>query len=65
MFQRRIEGQTKDIDSVKIIVEGARNGEVITSCQVLEGTKQHRFGSGLEIVELDWIVQEISDFLEL
>eukprot|EP00250_Pteridium_aquilinum_P028229 c3680_g1_i1 orf=69-1712(+) len=64
-FKKRIEGNIQDIDSVKIVVEGARNGQVITSCQILEGIKQHKFGSGLEIVELDWLVQEIGEFLEL
>lgn len=65
LFRKQIEGNTNDINAVKIAVEGEQNGQVITSCQILEGTKHHKFGSGLEIVELDWLVQEISEFLEL
>lgn len=64
-FRKKIEGDIRDIGSVKIAVEGARNGRVITSCQILEGTKEHKFGSGLEIVELDWLVEELGEFLEL
>jgi hypothetical protein len=41
-----------------------QNGRVISACQITEGTKQHKFGYGLEILELDWLVQEIGDFLE-
>ncbi|KAI5075204.1 hypothetical protein GOP47_0009280 [Adiantum capillus-veneris] len=64
ILKKRIEGNVGDIDNVKIVVEGARNGQVITSCQISEGTKQHKFGTGLQIVELDWLVQEIGEFLE-
>ncbi|MCO5599423.1 hypothetical protein L7F22_053526 [Adiantum nelumboides] len=60
LLKKRIEGNVRDIDNVKIVVEGARNGQVITSCQISEGTKQHKFGAGLQVVELNWLVQEIA-----
>ncbi|KAL2642120.1 hypothetical protein R1flu_009707 [Riccia fluitans] len=64
-WKHRVSGQTKDISSVELMVEGEMNGMPITVCGINEGVNRHLFGSGLELIEKSWIIQEMSDFLNL
>ncbi|BBN10225.1 hypothetical protein MPTK1_5g01970 [Marchantia polymorpha subsp. ruderalis] len=64
-WKHRVSGQVRDINSVELISEGALNGKPITACRLNEGVNRHLFGSGLEEIEKSWILQEISDFLDL
>ncbi|KAG6557583.1 hypothetical protein Mapa_000859 [Marchantia paleacea] len=64
-WKHRVSGQVRDINSVEMIAEGELNGRPITACRLNEGVNRHLFGSGLEAIEKSWILQEISDFLDL
>eukprot|EP01018_Ginkgo_biloba_P007894 Gb_26548 [translate_table: standard] len=61
----KVEGQTKDILSARVIVEAEQNGQPITTCCIKEGVKSHTFGAGLTSIEKEWLIQEIKDFLGL
>lgn len=65
LWSYKVGGQTKDILSVGVIIEAEQNGRPITTCRIKEGIKRHTFGAGLELVEKEWLVHEINDFLGL
>lgn len=65
LWSYKVDGQTKDILSVGVIIEAEQNGQPITTCCIKEGIKSHTFGAGLETIEKEWLVQEINDFLGL
>ncbi|WP_254173933.1 serine/threonine protein kinase [Planktothrix pseudagardhii] len=59
------QGETADLEKVLITytVDEAGNKSV-KDCILYEGIIQHRFGSSLEELEQEWLVAEISDFLQ-
>lgn len=65
LWSYKVDGKTKDILSVGVIIEAEQNGQPITTCCIKEGIKSHTFGAGLELIEKEWLVQEINDFLGL
>ncbi|EFJ23166.1 hypothetical protein SELMODRAFT_442893 [Selaginella moellendorffii] len=62
-WTHRVQGLTQDITSVELCAEWVRNRRRIKSCCIREGVKVHDFGGGLELVEKNWLVNEISSFL--
>ncbi|XP_059072812.1 uncharacterized protein LOC131034044 isoform X2 [Cryptomeria japonica] len=65
LWSYRVDGQTKDIISVGLIIEAEQNGQPITAACVKEGVNSHTFGASLELIEKKWLVHEINDFLGL
>lgn len=59
------EGRTENISSARVIATGSENDRQVTVCEILEGVKSHLFGGGLHLVEKEWLVSEITDFLQL
>ncbi|CAM6123161.1 unnamed protein product [Calypogeia fissa] len=62
-WKHRVDGNTMDIITENLIVTEVQNGRPRTTCTIVEGVNRHSFGSGLEIVEKKWIIQEIRNFL--
>ncbi|KAF5832434.1 kinase-like domain-containing protein [Dunaliella salina] len=61
---RVVEGLTSDIQGARIITSVIVNGVPQTVIEVLEGIRKHRFGEGLELMEQQWLVQEINSHVE-
>jgi len=64
-WSRMVEGNTADIEKVEVSNSNVKvNGKPVTTCALIEGVRTHRFGSMLTQVEKEWLMAEISDFLE-
>eukprot|EP00899_Mesostigma_viride_P016315 jgi/Mesvir1/24685/Mv21977-RA.2 len=61
---KEISGRTKDITDARIFTESVVNGEPRTVCEIVEGVNNHRFGGSLTIREKEWVMHEISSFLD-
>ena len=70
----QIQGKTKHIERVELNHFVRPEDELIakwkdqtpqtaTACALIEGVHTHRFGSGLTILEKEWLLQEIATFL--
>lgn len=70
----QIQGKTKHIERVELNTfvhpedELAakwknENPQTSTACALIEGVRTHRFGSGLTVLEKEWLLQEIATFL--
>eukprot|EP00198_Chlamydomonas_reinhardtii_P000872 XP_001690207.1 predicted protein [Chlamydomonas reinhardtii] len=55
------EGSTRDLSGARVVTTAFINGVPQTAIEVLAGVNRHRFGEGLEMVEQQWLVQEIND----
>jgi hypothetical protein len=65
-WKHQVVGQLDDISSVGIVVEGKKqDGQLMTACMLVEGVKTHKFGMDLKTNEQEWLVQEISSFLQI
>jgi hypothetical protein len=42
-----------------------QDGQLMTACMLVEGVKTHKFGMDLKTNEKEWLVQEISSFLQI
>ncbi|KAH8948411.1 hypothetical protein BDL97_11G092500 [Sphagnum fallax] len=65
LWKHQVVGQLDDISSVGIVVEGKQDGQLMTACMLVEGVKTHKFGMDLKTNEKEWLVQEISSFLQI
>ncbi len=59
-----VEGNTDDLDGVRVIVMGEVNGAPVQAVELVEGVRKHPFASGLDPVEHEWLVGVINDHLE-
>ncbi|KAG2424567.1 hypothetical protein HXX76_014447 [Chlamydomonas incerta] len=59
--ERVQEGSTRDLSGARVVTTAFINGVPQTSIEVLAGVNRYRFGEGLEMVEQQWLVQEIND----
>lgn len=70
----QIQGKTKHIERVElntfvhpedelVAKWNNENPQTSTACALIEGVRTHRFGSGLTILEKEWLLQEIATFL--
>ncbi|MFW6358933.1 MAG: serine/threonine protein kinase [Chroococcales cyanobacterium] len=61
---RRIEGKTPDILRAEVTTSNMKvNGNSVVRCVLWEGIRQHKFGDWLTEVEREWLVAEISEFI--
>ncbi|CAD5958415.1 Serine/threonine-protein kinase PrkC [Planktothrix tepida] len=59
------QGKITDLDQILIHDTGTRiNSKPVINCVLYEGIIKHQFGSLLEEQEQEWLVAEISDFLQ-
>jgi hypothetical protein len=59
------QGKTADLDKILINNTGTTiNEKPVINCILYEGIIKHQFGSLLEQQEKEWLVAEISDFLQ-
>lgn len=61
-FSRKIQGQTSEIDQVKLKTSYTQNHQKMTAF-VIAGVRTHQFGSNMTRSEQEWLVQELSNFL--
>lgn len=62
---RQLSGQTRNLTEIKLVDNGLKvNDQPVITCGLVEGALTHEFGSGLAPVEKEWLVQEISAFLD-
>lgn len=59
-----VEGDSRDLDYAAIETEMYVNGEPVTELVLREGTRRQVLGKGLDLVEQEWLRDEINDFLE-
>lgn len=60
-----VQGKTTDLNKILINDTGTRiNNKAVINCVLYEGIIKHQFGSLLEQQEKEWLVAEISDFLQ-
>jgi serine/threonine protein kinase len=70
----QIQGKTKHIERVELNTFVRPEDELVakwksetpqttTACALIEGVRTHRFGSGLTILEKEWLLQEVASFL--
>ena len=65
VFSHKLAGETADLDIVCINYTNTKiNGKPVINCALVEGVKKHQFGSLLTLKEQEWLVAEISDFLQ-
>ncbi|GLC59967.1 hypothetical protein PLESTB_001559000 [Pleodorina starrii] len=58
--ERLQEGQTRDLTAARTVTTAFINGVPQTAIELIEGVSKYRFGEGLELVEQQWIVQEVN-----
>ncbi|GBG86707.1 hypothetical protein CBR_g41771 [Chara braunii] len=63
LWEDAVHGRWEDVVTARVVVEYEQNGEPMTACELMEGVRRHRFGSGLSEIEKVWIVEGINDFL--
>lgn len=63
-LKREIRGKTADIYKVELTDNLQVNDRPIVSCTIVEGIRTHRFGSWLSQLEKEWLVEEITNFLQ-
>lgn len=62
---RSIEGRTKDLTRMEIATSNMKfNDKPMMYCILWEGIRQHKFGTFLTPVEQEWLVAEVSDYLD-
>ncbi|MGA9382049.1 MAG: serine/threonine-protein kinase [Phormidium sp.] len=72
----QIQGKTKHIERVELnnfirgedamlafLLKEKHEPQTTTACVLIEGVHIHRFGSGLTLLEKEWLLQEIATFL--
>lgn len=59
-----IEGDARDLDQAMVNTEMYVNGDPVTQLVLQEGTRRYILGRGLEMVEQEWLRDEINDFLQ-
>ncbi|GGA55786.1 serine/threonine-protein kinase [Okeania sp. KiyG1] len=66
LFSRKVRGKTVDLCKIAInkINRKSRKSKQWEECVLFEGVKKHKFGFSLTKEEKEWIVAEISDFLQ-
>ncbi|NEP81225.1 MAG: serine/threonine protein kinase [Okeania sp. SIO3B3] len=66
VFSRKVRGKTADLCKIAIkkINRKSRKSKQWEECVLFEGVKKHKFGFSLTKKEKEWIVAEISDFLQ-
>ena len=57
-------GRTMDINWIELDIRHQANGEPITTCVIVEGARNHRFGKWLTSAQKEWLVQQVNSFLE-
>ena len=60
-----VEGDARDLDQAMINTEMYVNGEPVTQLVLQEGTRRYIVGRGLQLVEQEWLRDEINDFLQV
>eukprot|EP00177_Eucheuma_denticulatum_P001088 GFKZ01001983.1.p1 GENE.GFKZ01001983.1~~GFKZ01001983.1.p1 ORF type:complete len:590 (-),score=50.39 GFKZ01001983.1:1493-3262(-) len=59
-----VEGDSRDLEYAVIETEMYVNGKPVTRLVLREGTQRRVIGSGLDLIEQEWLRDEINDFLE-
>ncbi|WP_226587864.1 serine/threonine protein kinase [Microseira wollei] len=63
-FRHQVQGRTEDIEGVQLASSNYEvNDKPVTICTLVEGVRNHRFGSWLTQSEKEWLVAEIAAFL--
>ena len=63
-FCHQVQGRTEDIEGVQLASSDREiNDKPVTICTLVEGVRNHRFGSWLTQSEKEWLVAEIAAFL--
>lgn len=63
-FSHQVKGRTVDIKQVEIDISNYRiNDRPIVTCKIIEEVRNHRFGSWLAQAEKEWLIEEITNFL--
>jgi eukaryotic-like serine/threonine-protein kinase len=63
-FRHQVQGRTEDIEGVQLASSDREvNDKPVTICTLVEGVRNHRFGSWLTQSEKEWLVAEIAAFL--
>ena len=72
-YKRQIQGKTENISEVKLNYDFLSNGSyaensifrsVVGQCLIFEGTKIHQFGRYITRIEKEWLIKEITAFLD-
>ncbi|MBP0030268.1 serine/threonine-protein kinase [Roseofilum sp. Guam] len=64
-FQRKIQGKISDLEQICVHDTQTKvNGRPLLNCALFEGVKKHQFGSFISLREKEWLVAEISEWLE-
>jgi hypothetical protein len=63
-FRHQVQGRTEDIEGVQLASSDREvNDKPVTICTLVEGVRNHRFGSWLTQSEKEWLVAEIAAFI--
>jgi hypothetical protein len=60
---REIDGVALDVQGMKVTTSEYVNGEPVTSLVLEEGVRKHAFGEDLDILEQEWLCDEVNSFL--
>lgn len=64
-LRKQIQGNTLDLSSkVELQTAYTQNDRPVKACALSEGVRTHKFGSMLSDREKEWLVQELTEFLE-
>jgi hypothetical protein len=64
-FKRYVSGKTIHLEGIEVSTTGMQvNNRPVMTCTLLEGVRQHRFGSQLTQVEREWLCDEIKAYLQ-
>lgn len=63
-FGQEVKGRTADIERVELDVIVGSKGQTTTNAVIWEGIHQRRFASEVTPVEKEWLVTQVSDFLQ-
>jgi hypothetical protein len=61
---REIDGDALDVQGMKVTTSEYVNGEPVTSLVLEEGVSKHAFGEDLDILEQEWLCDEVNSFLD-
>jgi serine/threonine protein kinase len=62
--KRHVQGKTEDLRKIEIKSFYEVNGKPVMSLALNQGIYAHKFGEGLKLVEKEWLLEEINDFLD-
>ena len=63
-LHRTVEGNSADLAKVEVSNSNFKvNNQPVITCALIEGVRTHRFGSMLTLIEKEWLMAEVNDFL--